>query len=92
MTRLAVFSCFGLFLSGRWACHQTKGHKRQMQCLQAQKIVIKAHPWWKKKIAVGAFANIFTLLVRNCAISQEKGGWISPTSTSPAGSALRPSP
>lgn len=30
----------------------------------------------EKKIAVGAFANIFTLLVRNCAISQEKGGWI----------------
>lgn len=38
----------------------------------------------KKKKAVAAFANIFTLLVRNCASSQQKGGWIGPVLNKPS--------
>lgn len=56
--------------------HAVSGLKKQLPKL--------IHGGKKKKKAVAAFANIFTLLVRNCASSQQKGGWIGPVLNKPS--------
>lgn len=56
--------------------HAVSGLKKQLPKL--------IHGGKKKNKNVAAFANIFTLLVRNCASSQQKGGWIGPVLNKPS--------